>query len=112
MCATALSDAARIVSRHSDVHFYATPSRTPSAFRRDPPHSRASSGGPATKAEQSVPALLKGTRMCNRQALPNEPRRVESDLFMKTTSHFAFRVDIWDDSGGSNVERIAGVERG
>ena len=27
------------------------------------------------------------------------PGRVESDLSMKTKTHFAFRVDIWDDAG-------------
>jgi hypothetical protein len=27
------------------------------------------------------------------------PGRVESDLSMKTKTHFAFRVDIWDDTG-------------
>jgi hypothetical protein len=29
---------------------------------------------------------------------------------MKTKTHFAFRVDIWDDRGGSIVEHVAGVE--
>jgi hypothetical protein len=29
---------------------------------------------------------------------------------MKTKTHFAFRVDIWDDTGDSIVEHIAGVE--
>jgi hypothetical protein len=28
---------------------------------------------------------------------------------MKTKTHFAFRVDIWDDVGGSIVEHVAGV---
>ena len=29
---------------------------------------------------------------------------------MKTKTHFAFRVDIWDDSGDSIVEHVAGVD--
>jgi hypothetical protein len=29
---------------------------------------------------------------------------------MKTKTHFAFRVDIWDDSGNSIVEHVAGVD--
>jgi hypothetical protein len=29
---------------------------------------------------------------------------------MKTKTHFAFRVDIWDDAGGSIVEHVAGVD--
>jgi hypothetical protein len=29
------------------------------------------------------------------------PGRVESDLSMKTKTHFAFRVDIWDDTGAA-----------
>ena len=29
---------------------------------------------------------------------------------MKTKTHFAFRVDIWDDIGDSIVEHIAGVD--
>jgi hypothetical protein len=29
---------------------------------------------------------------------------------MKTKTHFAFRVDIWDDTGDSIVEHVAGVE--
>jgi hypothetical protein len=29
---------------------------------------------------------------------------------MKTKSHFAFRIDIWDDTGDSIVEHIAGVD--
>jgi hypothetical protein len=37
------------------------------------------------------------------------PGRVESDLSMKTKTHFAFRVDIWDDTGDSIVEHIAGA---
>ena len=28
---------------------------------------------------------------------------------MKTKTHFAFRVDIWDDTGDSIVEHVAGV---
>jgi len=27
---------------------------------------------------------------------------------MKTKTHFAFRIDIWDDVGGSIVEHVAG----
>src|SRR5712671_2762842 len=38
------------------------------------------------------------------------PGRVESGLPMKTKTHFAFRVDIWDDTGDSIVEHIAGVD--
>jgi hypothetical protein len=38
------------------------------------------------------------------------PGRVESDLSMKTKTHFAFRVDIWNDTGDSIVEHVAGVE--
>jgi hypothetical protein len=29
---------------------------------------------------------------------------------MKTKTHFAFRVDIWDDTGESIVEHVAGVD--
>jgi hypothetical protein len=29
---------------------------------------------------------------------------------MKNKTHFAFRVDIWDDTGNSIVEHVAGVE--
>ena len=29
---------------------------------------------------------------------------------MKTKTHFAFRVDIWDDTGNSIVEHVAGVD--
>jgi hypothetical protein len=29
---------------------------------------------------------------------------------MKTKTHFAFRVDIWDDSGDSIVDHVAGVD--
>ena len=29
---------------------------------------------------------------------------------MKTKTHFAFRVDIWDDAGDSIVEHVAGVD--
>jgi len=29
---------------------------------------------------------------------------------MKTKTHFAFRVDIWDDAGNSIVEYVAGVD--
>jgi hypothetical protein len=29
---------------------------------------------------------------------------------MKTKTHFTFRVDIWDDTGDSIVEHIAGVD--
>jgi hypothetical protein len=29
---------------------------------------------------------------------------------MKTKTHFAFRVDIWDDAGISIVEHVAGVD--
>jgi hypothetical protein len=32
------------------------------------------------------------------------------DLSMKTKTHFAFRVDIWDDTGDSIVEYVAGVD--
>src|SRR6516164_5490168 len=37
------------------------------------------------------------------------PGRVESDLSMKTKTNFAFRIDIWDDTGDSIVEHVAGV---
>ena len=36
--------------------------------------------------------------------------RVESDLPLKTKTHFAFRVDIWDDAGDSIVEHVAGAD--
>ena len=36
------------------------------------------------------------------------PGRVESDLSVKTKTHFAFRVDIWDDGGDSIV--VAGID--
>jgi hypothetical protein len=29
---------------------------------------------------------------------------------MKTKTHFAFRIDIWDDTGESIVEHVAGVD--
>jgi len=29
---------------------------------------------------------------------------------MKTKTHFAFRVDIWDDTGDAIVEHVAGVD--
>ncbi len=29
---------------------------------------------------------------------------------MKTKTHFAVRVDIWDDTGDSIVEHVAGVD--
>jgi hypothetical protein len=29
---------------------------------------------------------------------------------MKSKTHFAFRVDIWDDTGDSILEHVAGVE--
>jgi hypothetical protein len=29
---------------------------------------------------------------------------------MKTKTHFAFRVDIWDDTGDSIVEHVAGMD--
>jgi hypothetical protein len=29
---------------------------------------------------------------------------------VKIKTHFAFRVDIWDDSGNSIVEHVAGVD--
>src|SRR5262245_50693158 len=36
---------------------------------------------------------------------------VQSDLApMTTKTHFAFRVDIWDDTGNSIVEHVAGVD--
>src|SRR5512133_689574 len=38
------------------------------------------------------------------------PGRVESDLSVKTKTHFAFRVDIWDDTGDSIIEHVAGVD--
>ena len=38
------------------------------------------------------------------------PGRVESDLSVKTKTYFAFRVDIWDDTGDSIIEHVAGVD--
>ena len=38
------------------------------------------------------------------------PGPVQSDLPMKTKTHFAFRVDIWDDTGDSIVEHVAEVD--
>jgi hypothetical protein len=38
------------------------------------------------------------------------PGRVESGLPMRTKTHFAFRVDIWDETGNSIVEHVAGVD--
>jgi hypothetical protein len=29
---------------------------------------------------------------------------------MKTKTHFAFRVDIWDDAGDSIIEHVAGAD--
>src|SRR5258708_30837128 len=37
------------------------------------------------------------------------PGRVESGLPMKTKTHFAFRIDVWDETGVSIVEHVAGV---
>src|SRR5260370_546968 len=37
------------------------------------------------------------------------PGRVESGLPMKTKTHFPFRIDVWDETGGSIVEPVAGV---
>jgi hypothetical protein len=31
---------------------------------------------------------------------------------MKTKTHFAFRIDIWDDAGNSIVEHVAGADEG
>ena len=31
-------------------------------------------------------------------------------MSMKTKTHFAFRVDIWDDTSDSIVEHVAGVD--
>ncbi len=31
-------------------------------------------------------------------------------MSVKTKTHFAFRVDIWDDTGDSVVEHVAGVD--
>jgi hypothetical protein len=36
--------------------------------------------------------------------------RVDSHLPMKTKTHFAFRVGVWDDTGDSIVEHFAGVD--
>src|SRR5262249_17499136 len=38
------------------------------------------------------------------------PGQVESGLSMKAKTHFAFRIDIWDDTGNSIVEHVAGVD--
>jgi hypothetical protein len=29
---------------------------------------------------------------------------------MKTKTHFAFRIDIWDDTGDSIIKHVAGVD--
>jgi hypothetical protein len=29
---------------------------------------------------------------------------------MKTKTHFAFRADVWDDTGDSIIEHVAGVD--
>jgi hypothetical protein len=29
---------------------------------------------------------------------------------MKTKTHFDFRIDVWDDTGGSIVEHVAGAD--
>jgi hypothetical protein len=29
---------------------------------------------------------------------------------MKTKTHFAFRIDVWDETGVSIVEHVAGVD--
>jgi hypothetical protein len=31
-------------------------------------------------------------------------------LSMKTKTYFAFRIDVWDDTGNSIVEHVAGVD--
>jgi hypothetical protein len=36
--------------------------------------------------------------------------RVELDLPIKTKTRFAFRVDVWDDTGMSIVEHVAGID--
>jgi hypothetical protein len=38
------------------------------------------------------------------------PGRVESDLSVKTKTHFAFRIDVWDDAGDNLVEHLAGLD--
>jgi hypothetical protein len=42
--------------------------------------------------------------------LPDKYQRLESDLSMKTKTHFAFRLDIWDAAANSIVEHVAGVD--
>ncbi len=49
--------------------------------------------------------------VCNHRPAFFEPRTVQWDLApMKTKTHFAFRLDIWDDIGDSIVEHVAGVD--
>src|SRR5260370_35347656 len=36
------------------------------------------------------------------------PGRVESGLPMKTKTHFAFRIDVWDETGLTIVDDVAG----
>jgi hypothetical protein len=38
------------------------------------------------------------------------PGQVEWDLSMKTKTHFAFRVDVWDTDGNNIVEHLAGLD--
>src|SRR5262249_6489233 len=41
----------------------------------------------------------------------NGPGQVESELApMKTKTHFAFRIDIWDDTANGIVEHVASVD--
>jgi hypothetical protein len=51
---------------------------------------------------QKKPGL---TRPKNMDILTAGQGEFESDLPMKTKTHFSFRIDIWDNDGGSIFER-------
>jgi hypothetical protein len=52
---------------------------------------------------------------CSRRWIQSDPARArvighdQIAGMSKTTTHFAFRVDIWDDIGGS-IEHVAGID--
>jgi hypothetical protein len=66
-------------------------------------------GGRAGQARLDE-AVRAGTHTQHRGINSSGPGRVESDLSVKTKTHFAFRVDVWDDAGVSIIEHVAGID--
>ena len=59
----------------------------------------------------SADMVRRSRRYATQQTAVQIPRGAgESDLPMKTKTHFAFRIDTWDDAGNSVVEQLAGLE--